>query len=376
MITIIANKMVEEHDVTIMAFDAPETENRGMYGLDERVKVDYVDSSLFKDNHNTPARFLRSVIKSFNNKTGVFNRPGCVEFLKNAFYPKYVRKKWTDYFNEKDYDLVIATAGLSLILAVIAEDIKAKTAGWQHNCYAAYLNTKGVLFWKKDEILRKYFAKLDAVLVLNRYDKEEFDEKLGLDCHIMENPRSFVSEEKTDITQKNFFVAARFVPAKGMELLIKSFSDFCSVNDEWNLIIAGDGPQRTKVLNMVWKYGLQERVRFVGVTDNVKKYYLQSSVYLLSSRWEGWGLVIIEAFEMGMPVISYDIVPVDLLITNGVDGFIVEKFDSTKFAAIMLKLANDEELRRNMAEKAIEKAKLFSEERIYEQWQKLLAEMK
>lgn len=375
MITLIANRMIEDHEVTIMAFDSPEKENRSMYGLDERVAVDYVNSREFKDNRRTPARYARSFFKWMNNKTGLFNRPGCVEFAKNIFYPKYVRKKWADYFNEKDYDLVIATAGLSLILAVISDDIHEKTAGWMHNCYDAYLNQKGVLFWKKNELLKKYFAKMDAVLVLNKYDKVEYDDKLGLSCKIMENPRSFVSEKKTDITQKNFFVAARFVEAKGMDLLLRSFKKFCEVNDDWNLIIAGDGPLRPEVLEMTWKYKLQERIRYIGVTDNVEKYYLESSVYLLSSRWEGWGLVIIEAFEMGLPVVAYDIVPVDLLITSGIDGFIVEKFDAVKFAAAMVKLANDEELRREMSEKAIEKAKMFSVERIYEQWTAFLSEM-
>lgn len=117
---------------------------------------------------------------------------------------------------------------------------------------------------------------------------------------------------------------------------------------------------------------LQDRVELIGVTNNVEKYYLESSVYLLSSRWEGWGLVVIEAFEMGMPVIAFDIVPIDLLITNGEDGIIVDKFDVNKFAAAMVKLAHDEELRKKMGEKAIETANKFSERNIADRWQKMM----
>lgn len=129
---------------------------------------------------------------------------------------------------------------------------------------------------------------------------------------------------------------------------------------------------REEVLEHVWRKKVQERVQFIGVTNNVKKYYLESSVYLLSSRWEGWGLVVIEAFEMGMPVIAFDIVPIDLLITNGEDGLIVEQFSINKFAAAMVKLAHDEELRRKMGEKAISTANKFSEEIVADKWREML----
>lgn len=372
VITVVVNELVEKHDITIMTYDKPKMENRAMYGLDERVKIDYAVSGDYRDNKKTPARYLRSAVRTLNNMTGCFNRPGMTEMLKNAFFPKQLQQKLTDYFNSKDYDVIIATAGNALTLSFIADNLKAKTIGWQHNCYDTYVLQKGILFWKKEEILKKYFPKLDRYVVLNDYDKKDFKDKLGIDCVAMDNPRSFVSEQKADLGQKQFFVAGRFVEQKGMDLLIDAFAKFCTVDQEWKLVIAGDGPLRAEVLDRVWMRKVQDRVEFIGVTNNVQKYFLQSSVYLLSSRWEGWGLVIIEAFEMGMPVIAFDIVPIDLLITNGEDGLIVDKFNVDQFAAAMVKLAHDEELRRIMGEKALEKAERFSEKHVAEKWQKML----
>lgn len=372
VITVLVNQLVQNNQVTIMTHDLPEYEDREMYGLDERIAVDYVDLGEYKDNKKNPGRYLRSLVKALNNQTGCFNSPGKVEFLKNAVYPKYLQEKWVQYLNSKDYDVIIATAGNALTLSFIADRLNAKTVGWQHNCYDTYVLQKGILFWKKEEILKKYLPKLDKYVVLNDYDKIDFKEKLNVDCIAMDNPRSFVSEVKTDISQKQFFVAARFVKAKGLDLLIDAFAQFCQVDDEWKLVIAGDGKLRNSVIRRVWKRNVQERVQFVGVTNNVEKYYLESSVYLLSSRWEGWGLVVIEAFEMGMPVIAFDIVPIDLLITNGEDGLIVEQFDTNKFAAAMVKLAHDEELRKRMGEKAIQTANKFSEKRIAQRWQEML----
>ncbi len=372
VITVVVNELVENNDITIMTYDKPTMENREMYGLDERVKIDYVNAGDYRDNQKTPGRYGRSVIRILNNKTGCFNTPGMVETLKNAFFPRHLQKKLTDYLNSKDYDVIIATAGNALTLSFIADNLKAKTVGWQHNCYDTYVLQKGILFWKKEEILKKYFPKLDKYVVLNDYDRKDFKEKLGIDCVAMDNPRSFTSEKKTDLGQKQFFVAARFVEQKGMDLLIDAFAKFCTVDDEWKLVIAGDGPLRAEVLDRVWMRKIPDRVEFTGVTNNVQKYFLQSSVYLLSSRWEGWGLVIVEAFEMGMPVIAFDIVPVDLLITSGEDGLIVDKFDVDQFAAAMVKLAHDEDTRRMMGKKALEKADRFSEKHVAQKWQKLL----
>lgn len=375
VITIIANEMAKEHDITLATFDRPERENRSMYGLNENIKVEYINSSEFRDKKNTPGGMLRRLCKILNNVTGIFDR-GKGEILKKIYFPKNVRERYINYFNSKDYDVIITTAGLILTLAAISKDLNAKTVGWQHSCYDAYLNQKSVLFWNKKAFVQNYIPHLDRFVVLNSYDAQEYKSKMGIECQVIGNARSFVSEKKSDCSAKTFFVAARFVESKGLDLLIKSFALFCMENKEWNMVIAGDGDDRLAVLDLAWKFGIQDRIKFTGIINNVQDYYLNSSVYLLSSKWEGWGLVIIEAFEMGVPVIAYDIVPTDLLITNGEDGFIIEPFKYTKFAAAMTKLANDEALRKRMSLNAIDKAKQFSIENIYRLWHDLLASLK
>lgn len=375
VITTVVNELIENNNITVMCFDNPSIENYDMYGLDRRVKIDYLPLKEYDDRGKSIGKYYRSVMKRLNNRTGFLNKKKKVERLKNVVCPKWLQDKWVDYLNKKDYDVIIATAGNALTLSLIADRLKAKTVGWQHNCYSTYVLQKDVLFWKKEELLKEYFPKLDSYVVLNDYDKKDFMDKLGISCVAMDNPRSFVSEVKTDLKQKQFFVAARFVEAKGLDLLIAAFAKFCKVDDEWQLVIAGDGPDRAMVLDLVWKYKVQERVHFIGTTNNVQKYYLQSSIYLLSSRWEGWGLVIVEAFEFGMPVIAFDIVPVDLIITNGEDGLLVEMFDVDKFAAAMVKLAHDDELRERMGHNAIAKAEVFSEKRIADKWQELLGSL-
>ena len=336
--TILANELVKEHDVSIVTFEKRSQENRAMYGLSQQIKVEFARGKDLKDNRSNPARYARSVLRHLNDKTGIFDHPGQEEFLRNIFYPTRVRNAWITYFNKKKYDVIIATAGLSMNLAVMADQLNAQTIGWQHNRYDVYVNQKNKLFWKKESLIRKYFPKLDHYVVLNDFDKAEYKEKQGIDCVSMCNPRSVVSEKKA------------------------------ALDDEWKLVIAGDGELREEIIDLVWQYGLQERVVFTGMTNQVEKYYLNSSVYLMPSKWEGWGLVVIEAFEMGLPVIAYDIVPMDVLITNGYDGIIVEKFDAGKYAAAMLELAHNDELRKEMGKRAVETARKFSAPKIAQLW--------
>ena len=366
--TILANELVKEHDVSIVTFEKKTQENRAMYGLSQQIKVEYARGKDLKDNRSNPARYMRSMLRHLNDKTGMFDHPGQEEFLRNIFYPTRVRNAWITYFNKKKYDVIIATAGLSMNLAVMADRLNAQTIGWQHNRYDVYVNQKNKLFWKKESLIRKYFPKLDHYVVLNDFDKAEYKEKQGIDCVSMCNPRSVISEEKAALEEKNFFVAARLSEAKGFDLLMDSFYQFCQHDNEWKLVIAGDGELREEIIDLVWQYGLQERVVFTGMTNQVEKYYLNSSVYLMHSKWEGWGLVVIEAFELGLPVIAYDIVPMDVLITNGYDGIIVEKFDAGKYAAAMLELAHNDALRKKMGKRAVETAKKFSASKIAQMW--------
>ncbi|MFR5149275.1 MAG: hypothetical protein ACLTER_06870 [Ruminococcus sp.] len=71
-------------------------------------------------------------------------------------------------------------------------------------------------------------------------------EKLGIDCEVKINPRSFVSEKKCDVKSKRFLMATRFVYAKGLDLMMESFEEFCKEDSEWELDIIGDGDLLTR----------------------------------------------------------------------------------------------------------------------------------
>lgn len=180
-----------------------------------------------------------------------------------------------------------------------------------------------------------------------------------------------MSERKCDPKSKRFLMATRFVYAKGLDLMMESFEEFCKQDDEWQLDIIGAGDLWNQIVADAKRRGIEDRVNFVGYTNEPEKYYLNSSVFLLPSRWEGWPMVIMEAFEFGLPVIAFHTGAMDLIIDDGKTGYLPEAFDTKKFTDAMLKLAHDEELRREMSRNAIWKSEDFAIEKAVKEWNRL-----
>ncbi len=371
VVTLLANELVKEHDVTIMIYQDRFKEDRNMYHMSEDIKVDFIDNNEFVNRHHTPAFCKRYLVQKLNAKYGTFNKPKYNDILADAIFPKKTREKWVKYLNEQNYDIIITTASLSLRLGMLAPELNAKTIGWQHNCYDGYVHVPNVVFWKQECLLQEYLPKLDKYIVLSDYDKRDYKKFLDIDTEVKINPRSFVSERKCDPKSKRFLMATRFVYAKGLDLMMESFEEFCKQDDEWQLDIIGAGDLWNQILADAKRRHIEDRVNFVGYTNEPEKYYLNSSIFLLPSRWEGWPMVIMEAFEFGLPVIAFHTGAMDLIIDDGKTGFLPEAFDTHKFTEAMLKLAHDEELRREMSRNAIWKSEDFAIERTVKEWNRL-----
>lgn len=371
VVSLLANELVKEHDVTIMTYEDRFLEDRTMYHLSEDIDVDFIDNNHFVNRHWNFAFAKRYLVKKLNDKFGIFNKKCFNDLLAESIFPKKTRDKWVEYLNSKDYDVIITTASLSLRLGMIAPRLNAATIGWQHNCYDGYLHVKPVVFWQQECLLQEYLPNLDRYIVLSKYDQRDYMEKLGIDTEVKINPRSFVSEKKCNVKSKRFLMATRFVYAKGLDLMMESFEEFCKEDSEWELDILGDGKLFGQIKADAKNRHLEDRVHFVGYTNEPENYYLNSSVFLLPSRWEGWPMVIMEAFEFGLPVIAYHMGAMDLIIEDGKTGFLPEAFDPHKFAQAMLKVAHDEELRAQMSANAIAKSEDFSIDKAVAAWDDL-----
>lgn len=360
VVTVIANELSKDYDVTIFTREKKLLDS--IYGLKDNIEV----VSYYPYSRKPVASAIRYIYR----KTKLSFFENNIWLLDYAYYSKDAVKKMRRNISDK-FDIIIAVSGDMSVLLGKCNLTEKITIGWEHNSYEAYFETPHRYLWKREKIFVKAVQKLTHCIVLNEDIAEKYENNLKIQCEYIYNPRSFVSAEKSKLNNKQFIACGNFVQAKGFDLLIESFNIFSKSNKEWNLVIAGDGCDYGKIKEKVIKYGLQGRVELPGYLKDVKPLLLESSVYLLSSRWEGFPMCVTEAFEIGLPVICYDI-PAVIPLTRNKEGIVVEKFDTKKFADAMLELSNNTELRREMATNALRMADSISIENIAAEWNALI----
>ena len=177
--------------------------------------------------------------------------------------------------------------------------------GWIHNSYQALFG-EGSLYIGP-ELCKHYelqLAKLDKTVVLCHDDAQKYH----IPTEVIYNPLTLVPGSPSEGTSKKFLAVGRFSHLhKGFDLLIEAFRIFAQDNQEWTLDIVGEGVEEPLYQQLIEKYHLQDRITIHPFTNNIQQYYHEAQVYVLSSRWEGMPLVLMEAMSHGLPIISSDL---------------------------------------------------------------------
>lgn len=363
----VANEMSKLHDVSIISIgDKHQSTFFEAGNLNIITKTAVWNTCYFR-------RFLHKL----NQNTNLFTVINSSKLYDWIYLPSKVRCQWAKIINDGGYDIVIGVQGPnSLILSSIADDLSCKTIGWQHNSFAAYFKTPGAYMWHQENLLKRYIPNLDAYIVLNEIDKNSCEDFWGWNVRSIYNPKSFSSDVKTKCTAKRFIAVGNLTRAKGFDLLIEAFAIFAKNDSEWVLDVYGEGDDREMLQKMIDKYCLNDRIKLRGITNRIQDELIESSVFLLSSRWEGMPMVILEALEIGLPIIAYDITAMKPLVANGVEGIIVPQFDIPAFASAMLQIIKNRADLLNTSQKCLEKSSHFSIDGIIEQWYSLFNELK
>ena len=143
----------------------------------------------------------------------------------------------------------------------------------------------------------------------------------------------------------------------------------------WKLDVIGDGPLREALQEQVARLGLQDSVRLLRPTDNIQRAYLNASILVMTSRYEGLPMVLLEAQACGLPIVAFacQCGPRDV-IHDGIDGYLIENRDEKRFADCLLKLMDNEALRQQMGAAAVTSSNAFAEDRVMASWEKVFEE--
>ena len=138
--------------------------------------------------------------------------------------------------------------------------------------------------------------------------------------------------------------------------------------------IIGDGPSHNWLKAEIERTGLGEKVNLLGTTDNVYQFYGRASVMVQTSRWEGFGMTILEAMSCGIPVVAFHNYGPDEIIRDSVDGYLVDHFDTEAFAKKVVEILKQPEQRKQMGKCAIERSQDFSLEKVLPLFKQYLEE--
>jgi glycosyltransferase involved in cell wall biosynthesis len=173
-----------------------------------------------------------------------------------------------------------------------------------------------------------------------------------------------------------FFAMGRLTRQKGFDLLIRAFARCSGDRPEWTLAIAGEGEERDNLIKLTEDLGVSSQVSLVGRTTDPNRWLLSGSVFVLSSRFEGFPNALLEAMAAGAPCVSFDCPsgPADIIRTE-VDGLLVPCGDVEALANAMERLATNELLRAQFEVAAPEVKSRFSLEVITYEWENLLVRL-
>lgn len=223
---------------------------------------------------------------------------------------------------------------------------------------------------RMDERLVRRF---DRFVVLTQEDKEMWDKMPGI--RVIPNAANFIAEKYSDCTKKRVIAVGRLDYQKSFDRLIQVWEKVHPQMPDWRLDIFGQGEWKEMLQGMIDERVLQNTVRLNDPIRNIGKEYSESSMLVMSSHYEGFPMVMIEAMACGLPAVCFDFKcgPRDIIV-EGENGLIVPDGDIEALAEAMVRLMKDDELRKRMGENARKVVETYSEEKVMSKWLQLYEE--
>lgn len=217
-------------------------------------------------------------------------------------------------------------------------------------------------------IIRRY----DQVVLLTQEDRETYWQEEDDRICVIPNPCRFQTDAFSPLTAHRILSVGRLAFEKNFSSLIRAFSLVHSRFPDWRLDIIGDGSDRASLLSEIEKLHLSDVVHLCGSSCHIQEEMLDSSIFVSTSRHEGFSLVILEAISCGLPVVTYSFPcgPKDIL-QDGINGFLVPPEDESALAEQISRLIQDESLRKQIGVAAKQRSKDFEIEHICELWMAL-----
>ena len=272
-------------------------------------------------------------------------------------------------------DIVVTTLGREISFLTKIKD-GSKKVGEAHTIKQNIRNfhlleQKNLLF----RIMTKYFrwkmdrqvSNLDALVVLTEQQISHWPQSIPV--YAIPNALPFYPDVVSTCENHRAIIVGRYTEAKGYDYMIEAWRIVHQKHPDWTIHTFAMGEDEEQVRAKIQSYGLQDTIIMNPPTDNIMEKYLNSSICVVSSVFEGFSMVLIEALACGLPCVSFDC-PYGprKIIKDGEDGYLIEYLNTQALADGICNLIEDKELRKSMGRKGRENVLRFSREKVMQQW--------
>ena len=352
-VTSLANTLSKDYEIEIVStyklLDKP------AFDVNKKIKIRYLMEDI-KSNRHEFINYVKSfkLIKAF--KEGLISIK--VLYLKRKLMIKTIK--------ECSSDVIISTRDIhNKWLGKYAKKNIVKI-GWEHNHHndsKKYINK-----------VVKSVSNLDYFILVSKNLKEYYEKVVKIPCIYIPNSLDEYPIIKSSLNQKNIISVGRLSIEKGYSDLIDIFKIVNKKYPDWHLDIVGDGPEYKTIENKIKNNNLNT-ITLHGFRDRkyVNNLLLNSSIYVMTSLTESFGIVLLEAFSYGVPCIAFSSAQgANEIISNNWDGFLVDDRNKEKMAKKIIELIKSENRRIIMGNNAVKKANEYNIDNIKNKWLEIL----
>lgn len=358
------------------------TGSQARTGGTERVCADLVNNlAYYQDNYEI------TILSLYNGKVSGFpvNDNVILDELTNNESSGYINNLYlsyllTKYVIKNKPDIVVGVESLIFLNMVFTRFLpnRPKIVCWEHFNLKVNLGVK-----LRDHARALATVLADRIVVLSKEDESYWTDKFSKVNHKLihiYNPNPFEKVSNNNLTnraEKTIFAAGRLTYQKGFDILLESWSKIpITVREKWTLKIAGEGEDRAKLEMLIKQYKLTDSVVLLGHCKNIAEEYKSASIFVLPSRFEGFGLVLLEALSYQLPVVSFNCpAGPSEIIFDGINGFLIENSDTQAFSKKLSHLMKNETTLNNLKNNSKYKLDRFNGQAIAKAWTTLFNEL-
>lgn len=339
------------------------TSKKPIFDINTKVKVtpimDVRHAKLYGENLNPIAKIVKKILLTIPSLYIHKDE----DLYKN--FSLFSDIKIINVLKKLDKGVVVTTIPSLNVLGIKYLNKNIVHVGQEHKPYDAHTA-------KMQKFIKRWYDKLDILTCLTKRDLEYYS---NINKNIYQIPNGTeVDDLMCRLNNKVVISAGRLSKEKGFDLLIKSFQKVVEKHPDWQLRIFGDGVEKDNLVKQIFELELYNNVFIYPTTNKLKEEMLSSSIYTLSSRYESFGMVIIEAMAIGLPCVSFKCEGPLEIISDGIDGILVERENCEELANKTINLIEDFEARKKLGIKAKQNVIRYSMSEIANKWDQMISE--